>query len=643
MMMGKKKILIVEDEGLLARQISDELLQMGHCISAICASGEEALDAIEAEKPDVILMDIRLQGELDGIATASCIQKKYDIPIIYMSAYSEKSTIENAAMTEPYGFLVKPVNPRDLHVTIEIALYKHRTDREKAELKNKEIELLHVLSETNLFVRQIINCAQDGIVVFDLDLRFVIWNPFMEKLSGVAAAEVIGKHPLELFPFMRETGSVARLEKALVGETPGVVDFPYYVQQTGKSGWASDASAPLRNTHGDIIGVLAIIRDVSGRKRAEEALSESHAMMRQILDTLPQSIFWKDRDSVYMGCNAVFARAVGLENAEQIKGKTDFDLPWPKAEAEGYRRNDQKVIAGNRPKRHRIESMLQADGSRIWIDASKVPLLDREGHILGVLGVYEDITQRRNADEMLIKSERRLRESQEVARLGSWELDLVRQELEWSEETYKLFDKTREEFVPSFDEFARLVHPDDLKTMQNNFNRALENDDNPYHVAVRIINGSGREWVMEAFGAVRRDKDGKPLSIFGTAQDITDQKKTEEVLRQKEEMMRNLLDSVDEGFVVIDRDYSILSANRAYCNQVALDPSDVLGKHCFAVSHRREQPCFECGEECAIRKVFETGEPNACLHRHLDHDDETIFVETKAFPLKDSSGQVTSV
>ncbi|MBP1735797.1 MAG: domain S-box, partial [Deltaproteobacteria bacterium] len=109
-----------------------------------------------------------------------------------------------------------------------------------------------------------------------------------------------------------------------------------------------------------------------------------------------------------------------------------------------------------------------------------------------------------------------------------------------------------------------------------------------------------------------------------------------------EEMMRNLLDSVDEGFIVIDRDYRILSANRAYCNQVGLNPEDVLGKNCYEISHRSARPCFENGEECAPRLVFETGEPHVSVHRHSDNSSDVIYVETKAFPLKDSSGQVTA-
>ncbi len=131
-------------------------------------------------------------------------------------------------------------------------------------------------------------------------------------------------------------------------------------------------------------------------------------------------------------------------------------------------------------------------------------------------------------------SKAQLAESQLVAKLGSWNLNFAEQKLEWSDETYRLFDKNRVEFTPSFEEFARLVHADDLETMKTNFNKALESNDSPYHVVIRIVNDSRREWVMEAFGVVKRDEENKPLGIFGTAQDVTERVLTHDRLIEAE-------------------------------------------------------------------------------------------------------------
>lgn len=155
MIMADRKILIVEDEGLLALQIEKELQQNGHAVAAICASGEEALKFIEAERPDLVLMDIKLQGELDGIETAGRIQEAYDIPVIYMTAHAEESTIERAKATGPYGYLLKPVRPKELHIAVEIAIYKHKTEKEKAQLAEERDKLIIALQEALAKVKQL--------------------------------------------------------------------------------------------------------------------------------------------------------------------------------------------------------------------------------------------------------------------------------------------------------------------------------------------------------------------------------------------------------------------------------------------------------------------------------------------------------
>ncbi|MHB8881425.1 MAG: PAS domain-containing sensor histidine kinase [Thermodesulfovibrionales bacterium] len=532
---------------------------------------------------------------------------------------------------------------RDVHVITQVSESAgkkvfHTIWRDITERKLSE----KTLKESESFLQTIIETEPECIKLLDSTGGLMMMNRAgLAMIDADSLAQVKGQcvYPL-VAPGYRE--AFQSLTEDVFRGKSGVLEFEA-IGIKGRHVWLETHAVPLRNDKTDIVALLGVTRDITESKRSENALIENRAMLKQILDTIPQAIFWKDRESVYLGCNAVFAQAAGLEDSGQVKGKTDFELPWPKTEAEIYRRDDREVITSRVAKKHIIEPLQQADGSRLWIDTTKVPLIDQHGNAYGVLGVYEDITERKNAEERLRKSEGRLRLSQEVARLGSWDLDLLAQTLEWSDETYTLFDKTPGEFVPSFDAFARTVHNDDRETMQTNFNNALKSDAMPYHVAVRIINDSGREWVMEAFGAVRRNEDGSPIGIFGTAQDITAQKKAEEALRQKEEMMRDLLDGVDEGFIVVDRDYRILSVNRAYCSQVAQNPTEILGRHCYEVSHRLSRPCFENGEGCATRRVFETGEPHVSIHRHPAQGNDLIYVETKAFPLKDSSGKVTSV
>lgn len=130
---------------------------------------------------------------------------------------------------------------------------------------------------------------------------------------------------------------------------------------------------------------------------------DSQTRQSIILDTIPQSVFWKDLHGRYLGCNASFARHAGLATPDDIIGKTDFDLPWPRQEAEAYRADDLAVISGNEPRLHITEPLQQADGSRIVIETSKIPLVDAGKIPYGIVGIYEDITERTQAEEYLKK------------------------------------------------------------------------------------------------------------------------------------------------------------------------------------------------------------------------------------------------
>lgn len=150
---------------------------------------------------------------------------------------------------------------------------------------------------------------------------------------------------------------------------------------------------------------LRVIETTKQIKENEEALRASQTTLSGILNSVPQSIFWKDLAGRYLGCNETFAKAVGIEGPERIIGKTDYDLPWPRAEADAYRADDMEVISKNQPKRHIVEPLQQADGRRLWIDTSKVPLTDADGRPYGVLGIYEDVTERKRAEEELLESQ----------------------------------------------------------------------------------------------------------------------------------------------------------------------------------------------------------------------------------------------
>lgn len=135
--MDKKRILVVEDEVIVAKDIEKRLLKLGYAVLAIVTSGEEAIKKAEDKNPDLILMDIKLEGKMNGLEAASQISSSLDIPIVYLTAYADDETLKQAKVTAPYGYILKPYETRELHTAIEIALYKHKIEKKLKESEER--------------------------------------------------------------------------------------------------------------------------------------------------------------------------------------------------------------------------------------------------------------------------------------------------------------------------------------------------------------------------------------------------------------------------------------------------------------------------------------------------------------------------
>lgn len=173
----------------------------------------------------------------------------------------------------------------------------------------------------------------------------------------------------------------------------------YSIEQFGRTSHFEARLAPVDN------GVVAFVHDISSRKRAEEDLFKSREMLRMIVDTVPLGVFWKDRNSIYLGCNQRMATDVGFTSPAAGVGKSDFET-YAAQSAERYRADDQLVMASDRPKLDYEEPQDRGDGSRRWLRTSKVPLHDKDGAVIGVLGTYEDITERKQAEAMRVAENR---------------------------------------------------------------------------------------------------------------------------------------------------------------------------------------------------------------------------------------------
>jgi CheY-like chemotaxis protein len=166
--MPDAQILVVEDEYIIAKDIENTLTNLGYSVPAIASSGKEAIQKVSKFQPDLILMDIVLKGSMDGVETADQIRSKFDIPVVYLTAYADDATLQRAKITEPYGYLIKPFQERELYSTIEMALYKQAM--EKA-IKEKERWLATTLSSLG---EAVIATDEKGIITYWWGVNFIL-------------------------------------------------------------------------------------------------------------------------------------------------------------------------------------------------------------------------------------------------------------------------------------------------------------------------------------------------------------------------------------------------------------------------------------------------------------------------------------
>ncbi|WP_299493306.1 PAS domain-containing protein [Acaryochloris sp. IP29b_bin.137] len=256
------------------------------------------------------------------------------------------------------------------------------------------------------------------ISLYDLEGRAILQNPAALQCYG----DEVHLAPQPTFAHRFQDSDLAHQAMAMV--QAGDV-FSVEVQVTTLQGleWHGIDVRGTQNPHTGGLALLVNEKNISDRKRAEISLNQllrqeqqrtyaelqrtqtdlqkSQQLLQLILDTIPQAIFWKDRESTYLGCNMAFAEDAGLSDPNDIVGLTDYDLPWSQAEADWYRQCDRKVMTHNAPESRIVESQIQADGRQAWLETSKLPLFNSQQDVVGILGLYEDITESQRPKEAL--------------------------------------------------------------------------------------------------------------------------------------------------------------------------------------------------------------------------------------------------
>ena len=381
-------ILIVEDEHIVAMDIQHSLEKNGFLVTGLADCGERAVEKAGELHPDLILIDVGLKGEVDGIEAALQIRKRFNLPVIFLTAFGNLSVIEQARLAEPFGYLFKPFEERELISNIKMALYKHEMEKKLHESEDK--------------FRSVIEHSSDGIMLADSQGNLVEWNRSAEQISGLKRSEVLGQ-PLAdiifcMLPREKKTEDLLKAltsqwSKAVKNDYSGPLDHSNEVEIETPQGVrrvAQSSAFVIKTGQGTMAG--AIIRDVTEQKKTDADLRK----LSQAVEQSANAIVITDIDGKIEYANPKFVEVSGYSLAE-VLGNTPRILSSGKHTPEFYQNLWQTIKAGKVWKGE-IQNR-RKDGTLYWEDSTITPVFDPAQRLVNFIAVKEDITSRKLLEE----------------------------------------------------------------------------------------------------------------------------------------------------------------------------------------------------------------------------------------------------
>ncbi len=346
--MAGERILIVEDEFIIAENLRQMIERLGYQVTGIIMFGEEVLRHVEEQRPDLVLMDINLKGKVDGIEAAEQIRKCVSIPVVYLTGYSGKEMVERAKITEPFGYVLKPVENRDLEVNLAIALHEHKiqqklkkyrdhleelVEERTAELRKANEQLQQEIKERKQAeetlrgseerYRRVNASVRDLIYTLDAESRFTFVSGAAEHILGISCEAAIGKSMMDIAqtqqmaPEMLQNIREGFMETVKQGKETG--EYEFAVEIDGNLRWFESKESYFYDDAGNFIESPGILRDITERKQMEQTLQESEKKFRNIFESIPLGMHMyqlePDEKLVFLDANPAADRILRVDNS----------------------------------------------------------------------------------------------------------------------------------------------------------------------------------------------------------------------------------------------------------------------------------------------------------------------------------------
>ncbi len=430
-------ILIVDDEGIVAEDLSSCVRGLGYTVVGVTSRGDDAVVKTGMYRPDVVLMDIMLQGPMDGVRAAEQIGAQFGTPVIFVTAYADEGTLQRAKVTEPYGYILKPFEDRELHSAIEIAIYKSGVERalkEKerdletrvtertAELAaaneelqaeiNERVRVEHELEMSNAFLRSILDSSSSiSVILTDNEGGITFWNIGAQKLFGYPAHEVVGRSAIGILYPLDEPWTVATLKSMRATTVAMKKPHRREVIECTKSGekvWVNLEVSPRLDDHGNCIGILEFGENITARKLAERELFTARGRLEHLLYTSLVIIYSRKVEAVY---NMTFLSSnIGMLLGCEAADIVDEPMSWMTRLHPDDRRLLLTTAALFNEGHQVIEYRFRhGNGSYRWLRDEARLVRDDDSVPLEIVGSCVDITEEKEMESALRESEEKFR------------------------------------------------------------------------------------------------------------------------------------------------------------------------------------------------------------------------------------------
>lgn len=382
-------VLIVEDEPMIALETEETLLDLGYKVLSITDNGVDAVNIAKSDKPDVVLMDIRLKGEMDGIEAAGIIGSGLNIPVIFMTAHSEEEYLEEAKLTFPYGYLVKPVQEKELKVALKMTLYAAKAEQERRKTEQN-------LKKSEKEYKELVQAANSIIMKFDPEGRITFINSYAQDFFGFKESEILGRNIIgSILPDYDTSGRdmANMIKKILHNPSSFVSNVNENICKDARRVWISWANRGITDSDGNLVELLSIGNDITERKKAEEALEYHQSMLHSVLDSIQEPALLIDKQGRHLFGNKATLNSLNI-SPEAFVGTTPYDL-LPQELADSWMKVLLEVIETGKAVTFEDKNV------DVHRENTVYPFYDASGEIRGASILSFDITDRIKKEQEL--------------------------------------------------------------------------------------------------------------------------------------------------------------------------------------------------------------------------------------------------